>query len=468
MNTNYIIQKFKCYYKKQNFQEFQPLSLIDESFPTTYVPSAGEPHLVKLLKKGEIYERKDFIVNQPCFRSVDINRVGNDFHLSFFEMLGAFSFIPTTILSDLPASIFFKKEQIKHLSMCFEFLLSVLKIPKERIWVTVFGGDSILRINKTLEKDQTTLDFLKQIGIKNVILKGIPDNYLIRLLKDQGDYTRPESIVLFGDTTHELSPYPDINAYSGKRIEIFYDRGSKYHCGRKECKPTICNCQRFVELATCAFLDKYVIKKEGKFDLVDSKHFIFYSAYGVERLSMVTENKPSIYYIDKLEPIVQLIENYVYNFEESFELWIRRITDYIRGIVFIIAAGDKPSNRGRGYVLRRILRRVLLYLKLLGITEPKFFEILVSKIISIYGVQYPYLKNAYKDIIRIILDEQECYEKTLQKAINRLRQYIDKRKTESITFTKNELEKFSNTYGMPKELVKWVIDHYRTQNLDKK
>jgi len=223
-----------------------------------------------------------------------------------------------------------------------------------------------------------------------------------------------------------------------------------------------------VELATCAFLDKYVIKKEGKFDLVDSKHFIFYSAYGVERLSMVTENKPSIYYIDKLEPIVQLIENYVYNFEESFELWIRRITDYIRGIVFIIAAGDKPSNRGRGYVLRRILRRVLLYLKLLGITEPKFFEILVSKIISIYGVQYPYLKNAYKDIIRIILYEQECYEKTLQKAINRLRQYIDKRKTESIIFTKKELEKFSNTYGMPKELVKWVIEHYSTQKLDKK
>jgi alanyl-tRNA synthetase len=455
-----IIEQFFNFFDLHGFETFHPLSLTDESFPTTYVPSAGEPHIVKILLSKEAERIYDFKVNQPCFRSVDIKNVGTDnSHLSFFEMLGAFSFIPVSGFTDKSDRAGqFSSKQLQYLETSFEFMHDILGLEKDRLWVTIFGGGRISDLNLYVGMDEVALSFLKDIGIpeKQIIIKGIPENYLIRMLKKPSQVTSSEAVI-FGDTTHELSPNPDINFFSGKRIEVFYDTAPDKKCGRNECKPTFCDCQRFVEISTSAFLDKYLDVSKTSARLLDSPYHIFYNVYGFERLEMITRRYLSIFEIDVLRPLLETIKAIaqVSTFE-THKGYANAISDFVRGFVFIVAAGGKPGARGRDFVLRSIIRKMFTYATIMELDPRNLFPEMITKVIQIYGKRYASLAH-YEDLVKdLILMEWTSYRKVLMRGLSRLDNALNKKIVRNIK--EADLKSLSSSYGIPLELISQKIN----------
>ena len=393
------------FFKEKKHKVISNVSLVPENDPTVLFTTAGMHPLVPFLL-GQPHPNGKRLVNvQRCLRTGDIDEVGDDFHLTFFEMLGNWS------LGD-----YFKKEAIE---WSFEFLTGEkwLGLDKKKIFVTVFAGDD----NAT--KDGVSAEVWESIGIPKERIFYLPkkDNWW-----GPAGATGP----------------------CGPDTEMFYDTGKKL-CG-KGCKPG-CSCGKYFEIWNDVFME-YNKNKDGKYELLDQKNVD--TGMGVERTVVALQGKGNVYEIGIFKPIVEKIKKLAKEKIEN-EKSIRIIADHIRASTFIL--GDEitvvPSNVDQGYILRRLIRRAIRHGKLLGIEE-EFLSSLSEIVIDVHKKDYPQLKEKKEFILDELKREEQKFRKTLAKGLKKFQQIAKEKKK----LSGEDAFLLFQSFGFPIEMTKELGD----------
>ena len=333
---------------------------------------------------------------QKSFRTTDIEEVGDTSHLTFFEMLGNFS------IGD-----YFKKETIE---WTYEFVTEILKIPHDRIWATIY-----------LDDDES-FDCWRGVGLSET------------------------KIHRFDEEENFWGPAGD-SGPCGPDNEVFFDRGVEYGCGKPDCKPN-CDCDRFLEICTLVFM-QYNQAPDGSRTFLPAPSVD--TGMGLERVTSIMQGVDSIYETDLYTPIIEKVSELTgkqYGGDEENDNAIRVVSEHSRGITFLIADGVMPSNEGRGYVLRRLLRRAALYGLRLGMDRP-FLSETAEVIIEGMGHVYPELKQRQDFITKVIRLEEEKFSETLNTGLELIDSIISD-KTDEISG--KDVFRLYDTYGFPVEL----------------
>jgi alanyl-tRNA synthetase len=341
---------------------------------------------------------------QKCIRTPDIERVGKTArHGTFFEMLGNFSF-----------GDYFKKEAIE---WAWEFMTEDLEFPADKLWVTIYTDD-----------DEAFDIWTKNIGLD------------------------PSRVLRFDDNFWEIGSGP-----CGPCSEIHYDRGEEYGCGSETCAVG-CECDRYVELWNLVFT-QFDGDGKGNYTPLENKNID--TGMGLERLACVMQNVESIFEVDTIRNImlhVSEIAGIKYNDNEETDVSLRVITDHIRSTTMMISDGVLPSNEGRGYVLRRLLRRASRHGKLLGIEKPFLCEV-CDTVITESGGAYPELTEKAEYIKKIVAMEEERFRTTIDSGMKLLGEHIDRLNADGKkTLSGADAFKLYDTYGFPVELTLEVLE----------
>ena len=341
---------------------------------------------------------------QKCIRTPDIERVGiTARHGCFFEMLGNFSF-----------QDYFKKEVIP---WAWEFLTKELEIPADRLYISVYQDD----------------DEAYDIWTKSV---GIPEDHMVRLGKEDNFWE------------HGSGP-------CGPCSEIYFDRGLKYGCGKPTCGVG-CDCDRFMEIWNLVF-SQYDSDGKGTYALLPKPNID--TGMGLERLAVVMQDVDNLFEVDTVAAVlhhVERISGKQYGANEKDDISIRVITDHIRATVFMASDGILPSNEGRGYVMRRLLRRAARHGRMLGIDHP-FLTDLVDTVIISSEVGYPELREHESYIKKVIGTEEERFYKTIDSGMNILNGMIQHlHETHKKILSGLDVFKLNDTFGFPLDLTKEI------------
>lgn len=400
MDSNEIRQKFLDFFEKKGHKIVPSSSLIPQD-PSVLLTTAGMQQFKEYFT-SEKDAQKDFdskraVSVQKCFRTSDIEKVGDSSHLTFLEMLGNFSF-----------SDYFKEKTIE---LALEFLIKNCKLKIENLWVTYFKGD------KEVPEDREAKEFWLKLGIPKERIYGFgrEDNF-------------------WGPTGKE--------GPCGPTSEVHYDLTGKPCQKGKNCVPN-CECGRFTELWNLVFNQHYQDKNKK---LTPLKKTGVDTGMGLERLVMVMQQKKSIFDIDLFEPIMAYFGSPTSEIEKA----CRIIADHIRGVCFLVADGVLPSNIEQGYILRRVLRRAIRYGKLLNLEEGFLIE-LAKVVIDTYQEVYPELRAKQADILTVIQKEDEKFSKALEKGLKQFEK-VAAAATEQIS-GKDAFHLY-DTYGFPLELTK--------------
>jgi alanyl-tRNA synthetase len=394
------------FFKQKGHKVIPNAPLIPENDPTVLFTTAGMHPLVPFLLGQPHPQGKRLVNNQKCFRTSDIDEVGNSFHLSFFEMLGNWS------LGD-----YFKKDSIE---WSLEFLTSKewLGIDKDRLYFTVFEGD------EDVPRDEESAKIWESLGIPKERIFFLPK-------KDN-----------FWGPAGNTGP-------CGPDTEMFYDTG-KEPCG-KECKPG-CSCGKYNEIWNNVFM-QYNKIEDGKYELLDQKNVD--TGMGVERTTAVLQGKNNVYETELFVPLVEKIKELS---KVGNEKSIRIIADHIRAATFILAEKIVPKKVEQGYVLRRLIRKSIRHGKLLGI-EKDFLTELAKLVINIHKKDYPYLEDNEKFILDELKKEELKFRKTLAKG---LRKFNEISKGMKRIDGKNAFLLFQS-YGFPIEM---TVELGKENNID--
>ena len=369
IDSKKLVKLYLEFFKQKGHKVIPNVPLIPEEDPKVLFTTAGMHPLIPFLL-GQPHALGKRLTNvQKCLRTDDIDEIGDDFHLTFFEMLGNWS------LGD-----YFKKETIE---WSFEFLADKkwLGLDKEKLYVSVFAGD------KDAPRDEESARIWQNVGI--------PKERIFYLPK-KDNWWGPAG---------EAGP-------CGPDTEIFYDTGKK-PCS-KDCKPG-CPCGKYFEFWNDVFL-QYNKTPEGKYELLKQKNVD--TGMGVERTVAVLQNKKSVYDTETFKPIVEKIKEItcLEKPNEKQERSVKIIADHIRASTFILAEDIEPSNKDRGYILRRIIRRCIRHGKIIGI-EKEFLTKLAKIVIDIHKKEYPHLEKNKTFILDEIAKEEEKFRSTLEKGL---------------------------------------------------
>ncbi len=374
MKSEQLKKKYIEFFEKRGHKEITNASLIPEHDPSVLFTTAGMHPLVPFLLGQKHPQGKRLVNCQKCLRTGDIDLVGDDMHLSFFEMLGNWS------LGD-----YWKKDAI---TWSYEFLTKVLKINPETLHITCFSGD------KDAERDEETAKIWESLGISR---------HRIHFLPKEDNWWGPAGAT----------------GPCGPDCEMFIDTGKK-PCS-KQCKPG-CPCGKYFEIWNDVFM-QYNKNADGKFEALKQRNVD--TGMGVERTVAMLQGKNSIYEIETLEPIMKRIKELakINNGTEVGDIKLkalRIITDHLRASVFLLGDenGIVPNNIDQGYILRRFIRRAVRHAKLLGINN-NFTEEVAKTIINIYKKDYPLLHKKQQVILEELKKEEEKFRKTLEKGLNK-------------------------------------------------
>ncbi|HDI03026.1 MAG TPA: alanine--tRNA ligase, partial [Candidatus Pacearchaeota archaeon] len=397
-----LIKKYIEFFKSKNHKEIPNAPLVPKDEASVLFTTAGMHPLIPYLL-GQSHPLGKRLCNvQKCLRTTDIEKVGDAFHLTFFEMLGNWS------LGD-----YWKKQAIE---WSFEFLTKVLGIEKEKLCVTCFSGDK----SEGLPKDEESAKIWQELGIEK------------------------ERIFFLGKEHNWWGPISDTGP-CGPCTEMFIDTG-KPKCS-ENCKPG-CNCGKYLEIWNDVFME-YNKTKEG-YEKLKQKNVD--TGMGVERTLAILNNKESVYEVSPLKEIKEKVEEVLGLKNKREERIVRIISDHLRASCFILAEDVTPSNLGRGYVLRRLIRRCVRLAKLKGYDfKEKFCSKIARKVIEVSG--YKHLKEKEQFILEQLDKEEERFLKNLEKGLKVFDTIIDKLKKQG----KNEIngkEAFLlyQSYGFPLEL----------------
>jgi len=419
MTPNEVRERYLEFFKTRGHAVVPSASLLPQNDPSTLFVSSGMQPLVPYLL-GQSHPAGKRLVNiQKAVRTGDIEEVGDNRHLTFFEMFGNWS------LGD-----YFKKEQ---LPWVLELLTKELGLDKERIWVTCFEGDAALGV----PKDTESAEIWKSLGI-------------------------PEERIYFYDATKNWwsrSGTPDkmpAGEPGGPDSEVFYEYPDILHDKKfgEHCHPN-CDCGRFIELGNSVFME-YVKKEDGSFEKLQQRNVDF--GGGFERLAAAAGNTDDIYAVGVLRDEIKKLEEWsgkkyntnttslqtqVYEDVRAF----RVVADHVRAAIFLIGDGAQPSNVERGYVVRRLLRRAVRHSDTLGVPAGALKN-LVAVIAAEYRVSYPAIAAQQPEIESAIEKEEQQFRKTLERGMKELERF-----TRGGNLSAEDAFQLFTTYGFPIELI---------------
>jgi alanyl-tRNA synthetase len=393
-------QAFLSFFQDRGHKIIPSSSLVPHRDPTLLLTSAGMVQIKPYFLGLEAPPSRRLASCQKCFRTTDIDSVGDSKHLTFFEMLGNFS------IGD-----YFKKEAIL---WAWEFVTKYLKLPEECLWITIY-----------LDDDEA-FAYWREVGI--------PTGKILR----------------FGEEDNFWGPVGD-SGPCGPCSEIHYDLGEEFGCGKAECRPN-CDCGRFSEIWNLVFT-QYNQNQSGQRTPLPKPNID--TGMGLERTLAAIQGKPSPYETDLFSPLVDHIcrlSKKEYGRGENTNRAIRIVAEHSRGIAFLIADGVMPSNEGRGYVLRRILRRASLFGRKLGLNDP-FLNETADVTVSTMSHIYPELTANQRLITEVIRVEEEKFIITLDTGLNLVEKLIGEASAQRRErLTSEEVFRLYDTYGFPPEL----------------
>ena len=401
---NELREKYLHYFEGKGHLRLGSFPLVPKDDPSLLLINSGMAPMKKWFLGQEEPPRHRVTTCQKCIRTPDIERVGiTARHGCFFEMLGNFSF-----------QDYFKKEVIP---WAWEFLTKELEIPADRLYISVYQDD----------------DEAYDIWTKSV---GIPEDHMVRLGKEDNFWE------------HGSGP-------CGPCSEIYFDRGLKYGCGKPTCGVG-CDCDRFMEIWNLVF-SQYDSDGKGNYALLPKPNID--TGMGLERLAVVMQDVDNLFEVDTVAAVlhhVERISGKQYGANEKDDISIRVITDHIRATVFMASDGILPSNEGRGYVMRRLLRRAARHGRMLGIDHP-FLTDLVDTVIISSEVGYPELREHESYIKKVIGTEEERFYKTIDSGMNILNGMIQHlHETHKKILSGLDVFKLNDTFGFPLDLTKEI------------
>jgi alanyl-tRNA synthetase len=393
-------QAFLSFFEERGHKIIPSSSLVPHKDPTLLLTSAGMVQIKPYYLGLETPPSRRLASCQKCFRTTDIDVVGDSKHLTFFEMLGNFS-----------VGDYFKKETI---SWAWDFVTENLKLPAERLWITIY-----------LDDDES-FAYWREIGI--------PADRILR----------------FGEADNFWGPVGD-SGPCGPCSEIHYDFGEEFGCGRVECKPN-CECGRFCEIWNLVFT-QYNQDRNGRRTPLPRPNID--TGMGLERTAAALEGKSSPYETSIFSPLVERacgLSGKRYGQDGNTDRAIRIVAEHSRGIAFLIADGVMPSNEGRGYILRRIIRRASLFGKKLGLNDP-FLNEMVAVAVNTMGHVYPELTANLSLITEVTRAEEGKFISTLDTGLSLVEKLVSEAASQvRRELTGEEVFKLYDTYGFPPEL----------------
>ncbi len=406
MGLNQIREEFLSFFQEKAHLRMQSFPLVPINDNSLLLINAGMAPLKKYFTGEETPPSKRVTTCQKCIRTPDIERVGKTArHGTFFEMLGNFSF-----------GDYFKNEVT---GWAWEFITERMKLPVDRLWVSVYQDD-----------DEAYDIWTKKVGVS-------PDR-MVRLGKE--------------DNFWEIGTGP-----CGPCSEIYFDRGEENGCGSPDCAVG-CDCDRFVEFWNLVFT-QFDKDKDGNYNRL--AHPNIDTGMGLERIAAIMQGVGSLFEVDTVKRVLDTVcqmSGKTYGAAHETDVSIRVVTDHIRSTVFLVSDGVIPSNEGRGYVLRRLLRRAARHGKLLGI-DKMFLTELADVVISQSKDAYPELAEKQDYIKKIISTEEEKFYKTIDAGLLMLSDFIADMKAKNETVFDGEVAfKLYDTYGFPLDLTKEVVE----------
>ena len=394
---NELREKYLSFFESKGHKRLDSFPLLPIDDESLLLINSGMAPMKKYFLGKETPPSKRVTTCQKCIRTPDIENVGKTSrHGTFFEMLGNFSF-----------GDYFKHEAT---AWAWEFITKELEIPVDKIYVSVFQDD-----------DEAVEIWTKEVGV--------PADRIVRLGRE--------------DNFWEIGSGP-----CGPCSEIYFDRGEKYGCGKPGCAPG-CDCDRYVEFWNLVFSQ---FDSDGEGHYTPMEHPNIDTGMGLERLACIMQGVDNLFEVDTVQNILQhaaRIAGVEYKKDEKTDVSIRVITDHIRSVTFMLCDGVKPSNEGRGYVLKRLLRRAARHGRLLGIKKPFLYE-LCETVIGENKTAYPELVAKRDFIVKSIKNEEEVFLKTIDKGMEMLSSFMDK--AEGTVIPGDVAFKLYDTYGFPVDL----------------
>ena len=408
--VNELRRMYLDFFESKDHLKMKSFSLVPHNDNSLLIINSGMAPLKPYFTGQEIPPRRRVTTCQKCVRTGDIENVGKTArHLTFFEMLGNFSF-----------GDYFKHEAI---AWSWEFLTKVVGMEPERLYPSIYCED-----------DEAFDIWTKEIGV--------PADKITRLYRDAEGKC---------DNFWEHGAGP-----CGPCSEIYYDRGIKYGCGKPDCKVG-CDCDRFMEVWNNVFT-QFESDGHGNYTELSQKNID--TGMGLERLAVVVQDVTSVFDIDTMKAIrdrICEIAGVEYQKDDAKDVSIRLITDHIRSSTFMISDGIMPSNEGRGYVLRRLIRRAARHGRLLGI-DGKFLANLSQTVIAECKDGYPELDEKKAFILNVLTQEEDKFDKTIDQGLSILAEMAEEMKADGITELSGENAfKLYDTYGFPTDLTEEIL-----------
>lgn len=402
-SLNDLREKYLSFFESKGHLRLPSFSLVPNGDKSLLLINSGMAPMKKYFT-GEVTPPRSRVTTcQKCIRTPDIEQVGKTArHGTFFEMLGNFSF-----------GDYFKKEAT---AWAWEFCTKVLEMPVDKLYVTIYEND-----------DEAFEIWTKQ--------NGVDPSHIVRLGKEDNFWE------------HGSGP-------CGPCSEIYFDRGEKYGCGSPDCGPG-CECDRYTEFWNNVFSQ---FNNDGNGNYTELKHKNIDTGMGLERLACIMQGVDNIFEVDTVQNTMKKISEIAgvhYHDDAKNDVSLRVITDHVRSSTFMIGDGVIPSNNGRGYVLRRLIRRACRHGRLLGVNEPFIYKV-CDTVIKDNEVAYPELKDKAELIKRVILSEEESFGKTIDAGLALLDEYIAN--TQGTVFLGDDAFKLNDTFGFPLDLTKDVLE----------
>ena len=400
MGVNEIREKFLSFFESKDCLRLDSFSLVPKNDASLLLINSGMAPMKKWFTGSEEPPRRRVTTCQKCIRTPDIERVGKTArHGTFFEMLGNFSF-----------GDYFKHEAT---AWAWEFFTKVMEIPEDKLWVSVYEED----------------DEARDIWINEV---GVDPSHIVKLGKEDNFWE------------HGTGP-------CGPCSEIYFDRGEEYGCGSESCGVG-CDCDRFMEVWNLVFT-QFDKDEDGNYNRLANPNID--TGMGLERLAVVMQGVGNLFEVDTVQDVIKHISSIAgveYKKEEKTDISLRVIADHIRSTVLMVSDGVIPSNEGRGYVLRRLLRRAARHGKLLNI-DRRFLGEVAQTVIDCSKSAYPELEEKRDYITKIIEKEEERFDATIDNGLVVLNKYIEDAKSANrAEITGEEAFKLHDTYGFPLDL----------------
>ncbi len=402
---NDLREKYLSFFESKGHTRMASAPLIPKDDNSLLLINSGMAPLKKFFLGQATPPNTRVTTCQKCIRTPDIEQVGKTSrHGTYFEMLGNFSF-----------GDYFKHEAT---AWAWEFITKVLELPVDRLWVTIY-----------LDDDEAFDIWTKEVGVA------------------------PERIVRLGkeDNFWEHGSGP-----CGPCSEIYFDRGPEFGCGSPNCGPG-CDCDRFMEFWNLVF-SQFDSDGNGHYERMPKPNID--TGMGLERLACLMQGVDNLFEVDTVQNIMKKISeiaHVTYKQNERADVSLRVITDHIRSTTFMLADGVSPSNEGRGYVLRRLLRRAARHGRLLGVNEPFLYKV-VDTVVAENVCAYPELAEKASYIKKVMKNEEEAFNNTIGKGMDMLMDLIDQMSTQEIkTLSGADVFKLYDTFGFPMDLTREIV-----------